>query len=541
MTLAVLDLRLADDDLRAAVAAAGWARDAGITTVPPDDPAAVDAAVVLLVTDGPLDPQVTADLDTARRDRPLLLVGPTLAAQRGDPLAEAAGVRAGGTTPKHEVRVRPQGALRARGAVSEEWTDRVTSVESVDDDVDVHATANLSFADHPVLTYRPSTGIGTATLGAAPDAWRGRDLVRLLHRWLHVVADVRRPEPVGVGMVGYGAIGAEHARAVAEVPGLTLAAVADRDPQRLEAALALTPGVRTTTDADAVLADPDVGLVIVSTPPNSHAAWAHRVLDTGRHVVLEKPMALTAEDCDAVLAHAAEVDRVALVYQNRRFDPDFRVLQRLAADGDLGEVFHLEAFVGGYGHPCNYWHSDAGVSGGALFDWGSHVVDQVLALLPQPVEHVTGAHHKRVWHDVTNADHARLTIRFADGTEAEFVYSDLAAALKPRWYVLGTRGAVVGDWRQERVVARSPIGTLAEDVLAPADSPARMSLHHPDGSVTELAEPPAPEHAFHHDLADHLLEGMPMRVTPQQSRRVVAVLQAAEKSAQQGGQPVRPS
>jgi predicted dehydrogenase len=208
--------------------------------------------------------------------------------------------------------------------------------------------------------------------------------------------------------------------------------------------------------------------------------------------------------------------------------------------GLLGEVFHLEAFVGGYGHPCNLWHSDVEASGGAFYDWGAHVLDQVLDLLPQDVEYVTATEQKRMWLDVTNADHSRETIRFAGGAEASFLYSDLAAALKPRWYLLGTRGAVVGHWRTERVIARSDIGTLAEDVLAPADSPPLLDLHAADGSVTRLATPAGPPYAFHTELADRLQLGLPMSVTGEQSRRVLSVMEAASCSARDGGRPVTP-
>ena len=154
--------------------------------------------------------------------------------------------------------------------------------------------------------------------------------------------------------------------------------------------------------------------------------------------------------------------------------------------GRLGEVFHLETFVGGYDHPCNFWHSDAEISGGAIYDWGSHYLDWVLDLLPQQVEWVSATAHKRVWHDVTNADHTRVLLHFADGVEAEFTHSDLAAARKPKFYVLGTQGALVGDWQQERIVSRSPIGLVAEDRFAVSDAPAALSLLAPDGSRTAL-------------------------------------------------------
>ena len=95
--------------------------------------------------------------------------------------------------------------------------------------------------------------------------------------------------------------------------------------------------------------------------------------------------------------------------------------------------------MGGFSEPCDYWHSDAAVSGGAIFDWGSHFLDQILAVMPGSVAHVSGLNQKRRWLHATNADHAQVTVTFTDGTQATFVNSDLAAARKPKFYVLGTR------------------------------------------------------------------------------------------------------
>jgi scyllo-inositol 2-dehydrogenase (NADP+) len=215
-------------------------------------------------------------------------------------------------------------------------------------------------------------------------------------------------------------------------------------------------------------------------------------------------------------------------------------LKRLIHSGGIGDVFHYESFVGSYAHPCNYWHSDEDVSGGAIYDWGSHYLDWVLDLFAQEVESVTGSAHKRMWHDVTNADHSRVAVRFVDGVEADFIHSDLAAAMKPKWYVLGTAGAIVGHWRQESVLARNSVGNLVEDALAASESPASLSLHATDGSVTSVAIAPAPRQPFHRELAEHLLTGAPMSVTAEGSRRNIAVMEAATLSAREGGRPIRP-
>jgi predicted dehydrogenase len=201
-------------------------------------------------------------------------------------------------------------------------------------------------------------------------------------------------------------------------------------------------------------------------------------------------------------------------------------------------VFHLETFVGGYDHPCNFWHSDAEVSGGAIYDWGSHYLDWVLDLMPQQVEWVSATAHKRVWHDVTNADHTRVLLHFTDGVEAEFTHSDLAAVRKPKFYLLGTRGGLVGHWQQERIVSRSPVGLVLEDRFAVSDAPAALSLIDADGSQTALAVTPPRSSRSIASWPTRCCPGAPMSVTPQGSRRNIAVMQAATLSAADGGRPV---
>jgi scyllo-inositol 2-dehydrogenase (NADP+) len=404
----------------------------------------------------------------------------------------------------------------------------------------VLATAMTGLVPHAVLTWRPATRVGLLTTGTEPATLRDPAMQRLVHRWTRHALGVSDGPAVRVGILGYGAIGHEHSAAITAVDGLVLAGVCDKSPERVAAARTLAPDLTAYVDGDALLASPDVDLVVVSTPPNTHAQWALRAIEAGKHVVVEKPFCLTTAEADEMIGAAAAADRSVTVYQNRRWDADYLTVKRLVRSGAIGEVFHYESFVGGYGHPCNFWHSDEEVSGGAVYDWGSHFLDWILDLLPQPVVSVTAGAHKRRWYDVTNADHSRVTIAFADGAEAEFVHSDLAAAMKPKWYVLGTDGAIVGHWRNERVVSRSAIGTLVEDPLAASESPARITVHAPDGSVTDVAVAPAPRVPFHRELADFLLSGAPMSVTAAGSRRNISVMEAATVSAREGGRPVTP-
>jgi predicted dehydrogenase len=498
----------------------------------------LDGDVILVL--GPDRLSEAAEDAVLAAGRPVLIVGPTMSAA----LTDAAGLVPGALTPTHEIRVRPgpaAGDVAARLDGDLVVTDRWPVQDKVADDVEVLLTASVAFTDHPVATWRPGTGIGVLTVGSTTSTYADPAWQRIVHRLLRRVAGIEDAGPVGVGILGYGAIGHEHNAAIAQTDGLELRAVCDPDPLRVEAARELAPAVRAVDD---LLVQDDVDLVIVSTPPNTHAEWALRCLDAGKSVVVEKPFCLTVEEADRQIGPARDNGLTLAVYQNRRWDPDYLALKDVVRSGRLGEVFHFESFVGGYGHPCNFWHSDEAISGGAIYDWGSHYLDWVLDLFPQPVEWVSATAHKRVWHDVTNADHTRVLLHFADGVEAEFTHSDLAAALKPKFYVLGTRGGLVGDWRTERVVARSPIGTLLEDRLAASDSPAALRVFTPDGaggtSETALSIPPAPAQPFHRQLADQLLSGEPMEVTPAGSRRNIAVMQAATASAADGGRPVPP-
>ena len=167
------------------------------------------------------------------------------------------------------------------------------------------------------------------------------------------------------------------------------------------------------------------------------------------------------------------------------------------------------------------------MSGGAIYDWGSHFIDQILNVITDDVAHVSGQNHKRVWTHATNADHAQVTITFATGKQATFIHSDLAAARKPKFYVLGTLGAIVGDWNP-----------LAEPAVA--DLPAVITVHRQNSAVEQVALETVADYEFHRSIVAHLTTGTPMSVKAMQSRNVVAIMQAAEESAMNNAMPVVP-
>lgn len=400
--------------------------------------------------------------------------------------------------------------------------------------------ADWHYAHSSVLTIR-SYGDGhlaaTTLQDFAPQMVR-QTLYRLLRHCQNEApaADAS----LGIGILGYApSVGRVHGLAAENTPGLHLVAACDLNSRQLAQATKDFPGITTYTDAAAMAEDPLIDLVIVVTAPNSHADLSMQMMAAGKHVLCEKPLALSTKETEAMEDMALRCSKHLSCHQNRRWDPDFLAIKAILASGTIGEPFYLETFVGGFHHPCGYWHSHAPVSGGTSFDWGAHYIDWLVGLLPYPVEAVIGTRHKRVWHDVTNGDQERIQVRFADGREAEFIHSDIAAVRKPKWYVLGTTGAIHGDWRDITAFGMDPVHYFSKTDIPATEMMPDITVHRrcSTGEVEQI-KPVLPERnslAFHYNLADHLLWGEPLAAPLADSVKVVSILEAAARSMALGG------
>jgi len=397
-----------------------------------------------------------------------------------------------------------------------------------------------------IPAYRRPYGLGNVGiigLSLDDEAINNHIVPQFIYRTIRSLTGWVEGASLRVALLGYGAIGREHADAIATTAGMECVMICDRNPARLVAAHNEFPTAQTTLDMHDIIADATIDTVIIGTPPNTHAALAKQMVQAGKHVIVEKPFSITTEEADDLIATAA-MHHVALsVYQNRRWDPDFLAISEIVQSGMIGEVFHVETFIGGYNHPCDYWHSHEPVSGGVFYDWGSHYLDWMLTLLPGEVQDVRAISHKRVWHDVTNADQAHLTIHFTDGVEASFIHSDVASLLKPKWYILGTQGAIIADWRYTSVNTRKWTGDLIEETLAPSEALpiVRVVTRQRNGMQLEsqVTLPPAPNQPFHRNFVNHILVGEPLAVQPRSSRRNIAVMEAAAFSAANGAAVVQ--
>ncbi|GAC1668406.1 MAG: hypothetical protein PVS3B2_07960 [Candidatus Dormibacteraceae bacterium] len=483
--------------------------------------------VLLAASDQSLSPAQASQLaDFVRAGGGLVLLHGTLAAwgENGD-LADLARWAPSGPTPLTELILRPDASHPVASRLGDlRVRDELYLSEGPPDDASVLLRASWRYTEQ-VVAYERRVGNGRFVhLGLGHDAstYEQQAFQKLVQRTLMFAAGRTVAPSTGVGLVGYGAIAQTHAAAIAATPGLSLAGMCDLSDERRKLA-ASEWSVRTHARVEEMLDDPAVGLVVVGTPPSVHFDSVMAALRAGKHVVCEKPFAIHVEEADRMIDAAAAGNRVLTVYQSRRWDPDYLALREVVRSGRIGEAFYMESFIGGYDHPCDFWHSDEAISGGMIYDWGSHYFDWILQLMLEPVRRVSANAHKLVWHDVTNSDQVRVDLTFAGGAQATFLQSDIASVRKPKWYVLGTRGAVVGEWQEEAV---------------PADFPSRVKVFRPgDGGSHEeqLQLSPRDDQGFYRNLADHLGWDEQLAVTPQEARRTVAVMETATQSIARGG------
>jgi predicted dehydrogenase len=460
-------------------------------------------------------------------ERPL----PQIFGVQQDPLGPATELRVLFENAEHPLAVRLPDAVYLKG--------RYHSLRKTAEDTETILYADWQYSHRSVLTHR-RVGEGNVACTSL-QAYSDPALQRILYRLLYQLAGRRmRGNPLGVGILGYApSVGRTHGLGAEKTPGLALRAVCDLNPDQRDRARSEFPGVQIYESAEVFADAAGVDLVIVATQPDSHARLGLQMMSVGKHVVCEKPLALNCRETDVLKEMAAQQGVHLSCHQNRRWDPDYLAIKQSLADGLIGDLFYMESFVGGFQHPCGYWHSHAPISGGTSYDWGAHYLDWMVSLIPEPVASVVGIRHKRVWQDVTNADQERIQVRFSGGKEAEFMHSDIAAARKPKWFLLGTEGAIVGNWRDvtshefdlDHYYQRHdiPATEMVPDLTV-------FRRHH-SGNIVRLnpAIPDRNHYRFHSNLADHLLWGEPIVAPLSDSVKVVTILEAAARSMANGG------
>src|SRR5271170_8129796 len=246
---------------------------------------------------------------------------------------------------------------------------------------------------------------------------------------------------IDVGLIGFGLAGrAFHAQVISRVPGLRLAAILQRSGNE---AAAQYPDVRIVRTLDELLAIPEIRLIVVATPNDSHFPIARQCLAAGRDVLVDKPFTTTLDEAVALVDFARQHSRVLSVYQNRRYDGDFQAIRQLVASGALGRIVRFESNYDRFRPQLRLgaWREKSGPGTGIFFDIGPHLIDHALLLFGLP-EALTS--DIRIEREGAAADDAfDLAFHYPHGLRVDLRSSILAAAARPRFTIHGTEGAYV--------------------------------------------------------------------------------------------------
>jgi predicted dehydrogenase len=416
---------------------------------------------------------------------------------------------------------------------------RYHPLQVLSDDVTTLLYADWHYQHSPVLVSRQIDAgrVGCTSLQDFDNSGLRQIIYRLLRE---LSGQPATDQNLNVGILGYApSVGELHGNGVCETNGFELHAVCDLNPQRLKMAKHRFPQVNVYSNTEKLANNDNIDLVIIATPPNSHTKLCLQMMANKKHVVCEKPLALNRKETGRMLEMAEKMQVHLSCHQNRRWDSDFLAIKRALHEDLIGDLFYMETFVGGFSHPCGYWHSHEDISGGTVYDWGAHYLDWIVDLIPDPPESVAGFRHKRVWHDVTNADQERIWIKFKGGKEAQFIHSDIAAVRKPNWYLLGTKGAIIGHWKDVTTYHIDPILYFHQHNIPATEMIPDLTLfqRHASGQIVEqkMAIPERKDYAFYKNLADHLLTGEPLVSSLKDSVKVVSILETAALSASKDG------
>lgn len=246
-------------------------------------------------------------------------------------------------------------------------------------------------------------------------------------------------DTIRVGLIGYGyASKTFHAPLIAGTPGMDLAAIASSDAAKVATDW---PSVPVVSEPKHLFNDPNIDLIVIPTPNDTHFPLAKAALEAGKHVVVDKPFTVTLSQARELDALAKSFGRLLSVFHNRRWDSDFLTVKSLINEGSLGEIAWFESHFDRYRPQVrNRWREQAGPGSGIWYDLGPHLLDQAVNLFGLPVSLTVDLAQLRPGAQTTDCFHAILSY-----PQRRIVLhaSMLAAAETARYIVHGTRGSYV--------------------------------------------------------------------------------------------------
>jgi scyllo-inositol 2-dehydrogenase (NADP+) len=337
---------------------------------------------------------------------------------------------------------------------------------------------------------------------------------------------------LNVGIIGFGMSGRIfHAPFLLTNPKYNWLTVVERTTNHAES---FHPGIKTVRSVEELLNDPEIDLVIITTPNETHYPFAKKAMLAGKHVVVEKPFTNNTDEAKELITIADKQKVVLSVYQNRRYVSDFSTIQEILGKDLLGEPVTFETYYDRYRpeKKVNAWREENRPGSGILFDLGSHLIDQALFLFGKP-QMITAIVRKQR-HDMKADDYFDLRLEFGV-LQVRLKASMLVREMGPRYMVHGRKGSFIKsgndpqeDQLKSGMMPDSPgFGEEPEDL---------WGLLHTEVNGKIIREK-YPSHkgnygGYYDDLHETITNGAPLKVTPQHGHNTIRIIEMAFESNQ---------
>ena len=339
-----------------------------------------------------------------------------------------------------------------------------------------------------------------------------------------------------LGIIGFGGMGQFHKNQIINdnYERVKVRGVYDIDPKRLEEARAC--GFIAYATKEELLEDKDIDIVLIATTNEAHKELAIEAIKAGKHVMVEKPVTISSAELQEIIAVSKEYKRVFTIDQNRRVNKDFVLMRRTVEQGLVGKPYVIESRVeGSRGVPAG-WRTIKELGGGMMFDWGSHLIDQIMYMISEKVVNVFCIMFSIDYKDVD--DNFRLTITFESGLVAHIEVATNNYITHPRWYVLGTEGTLqIDDWDCNGKVVRciDKENKWKEEIVYTKAGPTKTMAPRNEKSIETipLSEPMDVINSVlitYEQMCDAIEGKAELTIKPEQALRVMKVIEAAFES-----------
>lgn len=337
-----------------------------------------------------------------------------------------------------------------------------------------------------------------------------------------------------LGIVGFGFMGHCDADMMQTFEDIDLVAVADTNPEQLKDA---PKGVETYGSMDEMLKKADINVVMISTPNPSHLEMVKKAAEMGKHIICEKPAAMTVAEFDEMIEVTEKAGVIFTVHQQRRWDKDYRIMKEVYDRQLVGEMYVIKSQLYGVNGNMHDWHIYPEMGGGMLYDWGVHLIDQILDMVDSKIDSLYADLRKVINEKVD--DYFNILIKFKNGVTAEIELGTYYLTPKRAWFVGGNKGsAIIDGFAGEGSIVRTAhlLENVPGRITMTAAGPTR-SFGPPEPGL--LVEEPLPKvNVAHRNYFEHFLKAFhgeeDIIVKPEQVRRVLCVMEAVRESARTG-------